>query len=174
MGREIRMVPPSWQHPRDERGELQSMHKGNFTEKFTEWIEDFDRIRAGNLTDFERECYGRKDDAALALWLQDDGRPPDPSMYQPWREEDATWVQVWETVSEGSPVTPPFATKAELVDYLVEGGDDWDRKRGRGGYSRAQAEAFVEAGWVPSMIMQGGVISQGIECAGALGGKKTP
>lgn len=63
--------------------------------------------------------------------------------------------QVWETVSEGSPITPVFATAEALVDYLVEGGDGWDRKRRSGGWSRKNAESFVGLGFAPSMITQG-------------------
>lgn len=51
------------------------------------------------------------------------GGPPQRACYCPWKPEDATWLQVWETVSEGTPVTPPFATRQELVDYLVQHGD---------------------------------------------------
>lgn len=60
--------------------------------------------------------------------------------------------QVWETVSEGSAITPVFATREALIDYLVEGGDGWDRKRGDGGWSRENAESFVNAAWAPSLI----------------------
>ena len=75
-------------------------------------------------------------------------------------------------MSEGTPVTPPFATREELIDHLVEGGDDWDRKRGRPGYSRESATAFVNAGWAPSFVvtvsdrMVRGV--RGVEAAEAL------
>lgn len=55
--------------------------------------------------------------------------PPEREYYRSWKDEDATWFQVWETVSEGTPVTPPFATKEELIDYLVANGDFWDQKR---------------------------------------------
>jgi hypothetical protein len=77
------------------------------------------------------------------------------------------WWQVWETVSEGSPVTPAFATPDELVDYLASGGDAWDRKRGRGGPSRADAREFVMgSGWAPTMLMSDGkIIQQGIRGA---------
>jgi hypothetical protein len=162
------MVPRNWKHPLDDRGHLQAMYRGNFADKFREWLAEFDRIRSGDLTDIERECYAEPGMNPLAEWLRDEGMPIDPKQYQTWRDEDATWVQVWETVSEGTPVSPPFATKEELIDYLVQGGDDWDRKRGRGGYTRAQATAFVNSGWVPSMIIQGGVSSVGIECAEAM------
>lgn len=64
--------------------------------------------------------------------------------------------QVWETVSEGSPVTPVFATAAELVEHLVAGGDAWDRKRGASGWSRKDAEAFVRRGGAPTMLGAGG------------------
>jgi hypothetical protein len=64
-----------------------------------------------------------------------------------------TWFQVYETVSEGTPVTPPFATKEELVDYLVANGDFWDQHRGDGGWSRENAEAFVGAGFAMSLVV---------------------
>lgn len=60
--------------------------------------------------------------------------------------------QVWETVSEGSPVTPAFATRDELIAYLVEGGDAWDRKRGDGGWTRENAESFIDQAWAPTLI----------------------
>jgi hypothetical protein len=168
------MVPPNWHHPRDDRGNLRPMYDRNFDDVFAEWLVDFDRIRRGELTNVERNCYAEPGMNPLAEWLRDEGMPPTSDQHRPWRTEDATWVQVWETVSEGTPVTPPFATKAELVDYLVAGGDDWDRKRGRGGYTRAQAEAFVGAGWVPSMVVtrgpSGAQMFNGIESAEVFSG----
>lgn len=78
--------------------------------------------------------------------------------------EEPTHYQVYETVSEGTPVTPHFATKAELIDYLVEHGDAWDElrtKEGRqasAGWNRDAATDFVEREWAPSMIITGGTI----------------
>jgi hypothetical protein len=60
--------------------------------------------------------------------------------------------QLWETVSEGSPISPVFATAEQLVDYLVELGDVWGQKRGEK-WSRESAEAFVRAGWAPSLMV---------------------
>lgn len=54
--------------------------------------------------------------------------------------------QVWETVSEGSPITPVFATREELVEHLVTVGA-WEQK-----WDRAAAEAFTADGWAPSMV----------------------
>jgi hypothetical protein len=162
MGREVRRVPPNWQHPESEdrygRKRLQPMFDDHIGKRFAEWLADFDRIRRDDLKDIERECYP----LGLADWLQDEGRPPDPAYYRPWKDEEATWFQVWETVSEGTPVTPPFATKAELVDYLVANGDFWDQKRRAEGdsimncapWQRASAEQFVNTGWAPTFIVQ--------------------
>lgn len=166
MGREIRKVPANWEHPmcKDSigRDRLQPMYDQRFEERFAEWLADFDRVRAGNLEDYEKSCYTSA--LPLAKWLLEDGVPPDPVYYRPWRDEEATWFQVWETVSEGTPVTPPFATKEELVDYLVEHGDFWQQKRWNDGdrfmqpeapgYSREAAEKFVMGnGWAPSFVV---------------------
>jgi hypothetical protein len=66
--------------------------------------------------------------------------------------------QVWETVSEGSPISPVFATKDELVTWLISEG-----------YSETAARSFIESEWVPSMIIQysdqGTTITSNIECA---------
>lgn len=163
------MVPPNWSHPKNDRGQLQPMYDRNFADVFADWLADFDRIRAGNLTDLERECYAEPGMNPLAEWLRDEGTPPNPTYYRTWRDDEATWLQVWETVSEGTPVTPPFATEGELVAYLVKNGDFWDQRRGNGGYSRKQAEAFVKARWAPSMIMSGGKTATGIAVSAMLG-----
>jgi hypothetical protein len=72
--------------------------------------------------------------------------------------------QVWETVSEGSPVTPVFATADELIEYLCTKGDAWCQK-GRGAPpSREAAIAFVTGGYAPSFVMTGdGRLLRGIE-----------
>lgn len=53
--------------------------------------------------------------------------------------------QVWETVSEGSPISPVFATPDAVVDWLVAAG-----------YTRAGSQKFVKMGWSPSGIMVAG------------------
>ena len=52
------------------------------------------------------------------------------------------------------PVTPPFATIDELVDYLATRGDFWDQERGDGPWDRKSAEV-VKAGWAPTLIVTG-------------------
>ena len=61
-------------------------------------------------------------------------------------------------VAAGSPVTPAFATDAELIVHLVAVGDSSDQnpRHGRGGWKRADAEKFVQAGWAASMVSYAG------------------
>lgn len=175
MGREIVMVPPNWDHPmmEDKPDRKQPMYDQSFEDRFAEWLKDFDRVRSGALKDYERECYPR----GLADWLNDEGRPVDPAYYRPWKDDEATWFQLWETVSEGTPVTPPFATKQELADYLAANGDEWDQSRsldphaarlfgitpGKPGWGKQRADKFVFGdGWAPSLVMQDGHVMSGV------------
>lgn len=57
--------------------------------------------------------------------------------------------QLWETVSEGSPISPVFAEKTGLVDWLCS---DAYRIGISTPMEREQAERFVDAGWAPSMV----------------------
>lgn len=69
--------------------------------------------------------------------------------------------QVWETVSEGSPITPVFATADELIDHLATVGTVWDQRRGDGPWRRAAAESFVRSGWAPSGVVVAGNVMEG-------------
>jgi len=180
MGREIRRVPANWDHPKQEGwhdGRLKPMHDEPFEKAAAEWKEAYAAWERG-----ERPEYCPDDSKDLEYW-EWNGGPPDREYYRPWQDEEATWFQVWETVSEGTPVTPPFATREELVEYLIDHGDFWQQKRWergdrfmqpeRPGYSRKNAEAFVLGdGYAPSMVViqrEGGAeILDGINAAGAL------
>jgi hypothetical protein len=173
MGREIRKVPANWEHPVTTdlygRERLQPMYDQTFSDAASEWKESFAKWEAG-----ERPSYFEDRPEGYEYW-EWDNTPPDRAFYRPWKDEDATWVQLWETVSEGTPISPAFATPEELVDYLAEHGDFWDQKRckedywedlyggvkGVSAWGREAAERFVKAGWAPSMVMTNNTITDG-------------
>ena len=176
MGREIRRVPPNWEHPTKEypnyrlgtmEVRYQPMYDRALAPAMREWIADWDAWERG-----ERPDYCSEESKILPYW-EWSGGPPDPEYYRPdWQEGLATWWQVYETVSEGSPVSPPFATQQELVDYLVEHGDFWDQKRRQEGrsridcapWSKESATAFVfGSGWAPSLVVVDGKVMTGVE-----------
>ncbi len=160
MGREIRRVPPNWEHPKDEDGNYLSMHDEVFDDALNEWLTDYNLWKEGKHPDqlkYPDDCKGRD-------YCEWDCNPPSYECYRPRFTEEPTWYQVYQTVSEGYPVTPPFATKEELVNYLVENGDFWDQKRGDGGWNRTAAERFVESGWALSFVLLGGKLMTSKDC----------
>ena len=118
MGREIRRVPKGWVHPvrgsadaRTGRPNYQPMFDNDYTTAVKEW-------------DWE------------------EGAPPAANYYRPaWAPEEMTCYQVYETVSEGTPVSPVFETLEDLVQWLIAQG-----------YSEKAARAFADDGWAPSMM----------------------
>lgn len=84
---------------------------------------------------------------------------PDPAHYMPTFEQpvdELGWC-LYETVSEGTPVTPVFATAAELIDHLATVGQDRDQVLMR----RAAAEQLVtQGGSFGSMVAVGGRLYQ--------------
>lgn len=152
MGREIRMVPVNYRHmKRNAYGHFQSMHNKTFEQACAE----YDSEKAG-WDRGERPEHAKDADYPYVDYAGE--RPDDPEYYRPWKDEEAVWFQVWETVSEGSPVTPAFASKAELVDYLTAHGDNLQGNQHVSPWPRKAAEQFVEREWAPSGVMQGGVM----------------
>lgn len=140
MGREIRRVPANWQHPKNETG------------RYIPLYEDYAAALAG----FEKDIAEK----GLSEAIEYNGGGPLKCDYVDYGGAEATWWQLYETVSEGTPVSPPFATPEELIEHLVRHGDFWCTGQG---YSRKAAEAVVRGGWAPSAIAIGGKVYSGVE-----------
>lgn len=189
MGREIRRVPPNWEHPEksyerynrqtgryEKTMDYQPMYDRWFEDEVEEWDEDNKDWESGLRPNYDpdnggrvwvpaaeweyKSIYANRPDMTWADYHHE--RPSDPAYYRPYRDEEATWYQMYETVTEGTPVTPPFATKEELVEYLVANGDFWDQERRAEGvmdmpcgpWERKHAESFVfGSGWAPSAVI---------------------
>lgn len=173
MGREIRKVPPNWEHPKRDNGSYQPMYDQSAGEQFEEWLDEFEAFKAKELEEACKE-YGYDPSDPYSAFCDYNGGPPDHEYYRPnWKPEEATWLQVYETVSEGTPVSPPFATPEELIEYLVENGDFWDQKRRADKrricgmncdpWPREQAERFVKTGFAVSFVADSKGIRSGVE-----------
>ena len=154
MSREIRKVVKGWKHPKYESGEYKPMYDKDFDTALQEWLEEY------KLWKIDPDSQQIEDDI---------GAPPDPEYYRPkWKEKDMVYFQVYETVSEGSPVTPVFKTKQELTDHLIKHGTYWKPT----GFTKEQAEGFVKTGFAPSMIIASGKMYSGIETGELLDNKE--
>lgn len=133
------------------------MHDKSYRVAISAWIENHLLWQEGKHPD---------QNADYEYYAEYDGDAPSVEGYRPdWGDGEATWWQVYETVSEGTPVSPPFGTQEELIDYLVAHGDFWDQERGHAGWERKAAERFVkEVGWAPSgIVIPGKGFKTGIE-----------
>ena len=168
MGREIRRVPKNWEHPKTKFDGYRPLYEPSWEDDYQKWqqsVSDFEKIGSPyykNLREFI-----------------DDEKCPDPSDYVDYSSEEAIWYQVYETVSQGTPVTPPFSTPEQLAMYLHTSGDFWQQDNILDGekerfMSYEVAFKFVNNdGWVPSCVIVDGVIKDGyqsLEDEHALGG----
>lgn len=72
--------------------------------------------------------------------------------------------QLWETVSEGSPISPVFPDAEGLARWLTT----WDAVRGAmtRPMTIEQARGFVREGWAPSFVANAGGVHEGAEFMG--------
>jgi len=147
MGREIRRVPPNWEHPKDSAGKFKPMYDKTYHEEAIAWIEGFNSFKPTKHCKYYWEC----------------DFPPDEDYYIPYTKDEAIWYQVYETVTEGTPCTPPFETQDELVKHLVEHGESYNTYC-KGGIDPESAKRFVyETQCCPSLVVTNGQFLSGIE-----------
>ena len=99
------MVPPDWQHPKDGRGNSRPLYDRSF----------YDTRRAEWETSYA--------DVGLQATLEKHGDPPDIDEYMPdFPPGTATHYMMYETCTEGTPISPAFATPEELAHWLTDTG----------------------------------------------------
>lgn len=93
-----------------------------------------------------------------AIWPSKKAR----KAYEHWEKEEpptGEGYQLWETVSEGSPVTPVFDTPEKLADWLVENDTSVTKDT-----TREQWLAFINGpGWAPSFVMNSEGVKSGVQ-----------
>jgi hypothetical protein len=156
-------VPPNWQHPRytegnakrrDWVGNYMPMYDQEYESAAEEWLDSC--LKWSNVEHPDQQEY--ESASQYKYFWEWEGGPPDADYYRPKFTEEPTWYQCYENVSEGTPVSPPFATQAELVDWLVANGDPVF-----GAISKEAAERFVQSQYAPSMVVTDGQIQGGIQ-----------
>jgi hypothetical protein len=90
------------------------------------------------------------------------GQRAEAEAWEPTEPPAGDGWQLWETVSEGSPISPVFASAGDLAAWMSnpERGKDW--------VPPAVAAKFVAEGWAPSLIgsPETGIVS-GVEVIGS-------
>jgi hypothetical protein len=122
MGREIRRVPADWQHPKDEgrRGNgYKPLRDGSWAKAVAEWDRENAAWERG-----ERPDYHADDGTAEAQHFdQWHGQRPYSGDYMPdWPESERTHYQMYEDATEGTPISPVFATAEECARWCADNG----------------------------------------------------
>lgn len=157
MGREIRRVPENWEHPKRKRFDFRTgqevesyrpMHDQDYESALSEWLKEYKLWKAG-----QHPSQTKYPDFANQAYWEYAGGPSDPEYYRPaWSPKEMTHYQIYETVSEGTPVSPIFKDKADLVQWLIDQG-----------YSEQAASGFAEHEWCFSGALCNGEFKQNYE-----------
>lgn len=178
------MVPADWQHPKDERGRyiplLDQSHAEAVREweeeELTEWVEGARLWATGFVKTFKRvktieqvveETKANRPYApppeppTYEWWAGDVPRKPEPTHYMPdWPESERTHFMMYEDTSEGTPISPAFATAEELARWLADTGAS-----AFAGYTATYDQwlATIRRGSAISVVMENGVLKSGVE-----------
>lgn len=95
--------------------------------------------------------------------------PEDEAAYEAWTQTEppaGDGYQIWETVSEGSPISPVFSTPGDLARHMA--GTKWGADKGS---SYETWLRFINGpGWAPSMMSDAaGNVVTGVEAATVCG-----
>ena len=164
MGREVRMVPADWQHPKDERGNYVPLFDGaNFEAHVIEWDLTAAKWAEGLRKDYSHDGQWAPIDAkyigrTYAEWA---GKRPRQEAYMPvFAPGTATHLMMYEDCTEGTPISPAFATPEELAQWLT------DNEASAFGDQGASYEGWLrvaQGGFAPSMVLDANGARSGVD-----------
>lgn len=166
MGREVRKVPANWQHPKEFRWD----HLGNRAEQYKplfpgeiyqrevdNWDEECAKWKSGWRPDYCTDPKSRS-----MTYEQYSGQRPHKDDYMPdLPAEQRTHLMMYENTSEGTPISPAFATPEELARWLT------DNCVSAFGISTGTYDGWLRVargGWAPSAVsIDGGQLVNGVD-----------
>ncbi len=132
MGYKLRKVPANWKHPKNETGSYIPLFGGSYSEysKYFDtckemWDKGFDLSL--DIIDGKhiRKWIPKDKDNTDSFEDWCDGEKRMPVDYMPdWAEAERTHFQMYENVTEGTPVSPVFEKAEELAYWLVDNLDN--------------------------------------------------
>lgn len=138
MGREVRMVAADWQHPKDSNGRHIPLHE-NFPYSSEEIQEG---LREGWLVN-EPPFYG------IGVMPQ-------------WSSAERTHWQMYQNVSEGTPISPVMPNAESLAEWL-----EANKANAGGGSTATKAEwlKMILEGYSPTLVINENGIMTGVKAS---------
>lgn len=150
MGREVRRVPADWQHPKEQKPDWST---GRMTDRYKP-LHDGSYAQAAK--DFLEKANAEGLEAATDYY----GAAPMPDEYMPdWPAEQRTHYMMYEDTSEGTPISPAFATPEELARWLADTGAS---SFGQMTATYEQWLRVARGGYACSLVVTGGVMESGV------------
>jgi hypothetical protein len=114
---EIRKVPSNWKHPKKKNGSYQPMYDKYYIDALNEWISNHTKWEDGTHPCLIGHPEYKETYPFYAMW---ENEPPLVDYYQlkKYSEKELTHVQMYETVSEGIPISPVFENRKDLYEWL--------------------------------------------------------
>jgi hypothetical protein len=160
MGREVRKVPASWKHPKNAHGNYTPLLEGPFSKTLEKWkigkIKWAEKLREdikGNWIPINEKLKSE----TYESWA---GEEPNPEDFMPeWPAELCTHYLLYETCTEGTPISPVMTSPEELAQWLV------DNEASAFADMTATYEqwlAVCKGSWAPSAVLMNGEIKPGV------------
>lgn len=165
MGREVRKVAEGWEHPKDNCGEYIPLYEGPFSKYLAQWVEEQHHWDAGEVLDYSKwpkeRVFKLKDLIHHGYSYEEyAGKCPCKDEYMPeWSADEASMLMMYETCTEGTPISPAFKTPEELALWLV------DNNASAFGDLTASYDQWLrvcQGGVAPSAVIVNGVLTSGV------------
>jgi hypothetical protein len=152
MGRELRRVSADWQHPKDERtGRFKPLHEGDYKTAAEEWCAEFAAFKPDEFSSYYWEYAGNPPEEDEYMF----SKPVDPATL--------THFMMYESTSEGTPISPAFATIEELARWLADTGAS---AFGDMTATYEQWLATCKRGWAAGAMIDGRGLQSGVAAMG--------
>lgn len=134
MGRKVRRVPANWQHPIEWHAANKAIVRGrpysfrplfgsNYSREVSEWDEGAAKWAEGLKADWNGGWVALDEEQRGMTYAGWAGERPVPEDYMPdWPDAERTHFQMYETTSEGTPISPVMESPEALAQWLADSG----------------------------------------------------
>jgi len=162
MGREIRRVPKNWEHPIGSDGrQYKALWDGNYDEELADYQKHLNQWNKGFTDDYEggwKPIEDRHRNMTFSDWHG--GRPYKEDYMPKWSDEEKTHIVMYETCTEGTPISPAFDNPQDLAQWLFDNGASSFGSRTA---TYEQWLGVCKGGYAPSAVVIGGELKSGVE-----------